>query len=128
MGEGVGNERVRAIDVDRDHLAWDPRKVDLVDLARDPKDAALEFELRWSMKAWEGALELAKAILPAHEAEAKQKGIDVKIDKQTIILLKGIDKRLVGQTAAILLYLGPRLKLAPRSEADRRRGALFSWL
>jgi hypothetical protein len=38
----------------------DPRKVDLVDLARDPKDAALEFELRWSMKAWEGALELAK--------------------------------------------------------------------
>ena len=26
----------------------DPRKIDLVDLARDPKDAALEFELRWS--------------------------------------------------------------------------------
>jgi hypothetical protein len=38
----------------------DPRKVDLVDLARDPKDAALEFELRWSTKSWGGALELAK--------------------------------------------------------------------
>jgi large subunit ribosomal protein L6 len=31
---------------------------------------------------------------------AVPKGIDIKIDKQTIIQLKGIDKRLVGQTAA----------------------------
>jgi hypothetical protein len=38
----------------------DPRKVELVDLARDPKDAALEFELRFSMKSFGGALELAK--------------------------------------------------------------------
>jgi len=38
----------------------DPRKVDLVDLARDPKDAAMEFELRWSTKSWGGAMELAK--------------------------------------------------------------------
>jgi hypothetical protein len=38
----------------------DPRKVELVDLARDPKDAALEFELRWSTKSWGGAMELAK--------------------------------------------------------------------
>lgn len=38
----------------------DPRKVDLVDLARDPKDAALEFELRWATKSFGGALELAK--------------------------------------------------------------------
>jgi hypothetical protein len=38
----------------------DPRKVDLIDLARDPKDAAMEFELRWSMKSWGGAAELAK--------------------------------------------------------------------
>jgi len=38
----------------------DPRKVELVDLARDPKDAAMEFELRWSTKRWAGALELAK--------------------------------------------------------------------
>jgi hypothetical protein len=38
----------------------DPRKIDLVDLARDPKDAAMEFELRWSTKAWGGALELAR--------------------------------------------------------------------
>jgi hypothetical protein len=38
----------------------DPRKVELVDLARDPKDAALEFELRWSTLRWGGAAELAK--------------------------------------------------------------------
>lgn len=38
----------------------DPRKVELVDLARDPKDAALEFELRFAMKSFGGALELAK--------------------------------------------------------------------
>ena len=38
----------------------DPRKVELVDLARDPKDAAMEFELRWSTKSWGGAMELAK--------------------------------------------------------------------
>jgi hypothetical protein len=38
----------------------DPRKIELVDLARDPKDAALEFELRWSQKRWGGAAELAK--------------------------------------------------------------------
>jgi hypothetical protein len=38
----------------------DPRKIELVDLARDPKDAAMEFELRLSMKSFTGALELAK--------------------------------------------------------------------
>jgi hypothetical protein len=38
----------------------DPRKVELVDLARDPKDAAMEFELRWATKRWGGAAELAK--------------------------------------------------------------------
>lgn len=38
----------------------DPRKVDLVELARDPKDAALEFELRMATKSFGGALELAK--------------------------------------------------------------------
>jgi hypothetical protein len=41
----------------------DPRQVDLVELARDPKDAAMEFELRWSGKKWGGALELAKGPL-----------------------------------------------------------------
>jgi hypothetical protein len=41
----------------------DPRKVDLTDLARDPKDAALEFELRWATKSFGGALELAKGPL-----------------------------------------------------------------
>jgi large subunit ribosomal protein L6 len=35
------------------------------------------------------------------------KGIEVKIDKQTVIILKGIDKRLVGQTAANLRAIKP---------------------
>jgi len=30
-----------------------------------------------------------------------------------------VEERLIGQTANILLYLGPRLGLAPRAEADR---------
>jgi len=38
---------------------------------------------------------------------AVPKGIDVKIDKQTIILVKGIDKRLVGQTAANVRAIKP---------------------
>lgn len=38
----------------------DPRKVELVDLARDPKDAAMEFELRFATKSFGGALELVK--------------------------------------------------------------------
>jgi hypothetical protein len=38
----------------------DPRKIDLVDLAREPKDAAMEFELRLVTKSFGGALELAK--------------------------------------------------------------------
>lgn len=37
----------------------DPRKVELTDLARDPKDAAMEFELRFATKRYGGALELA---------------------------------------------------------------------
>lgn len=40
-----------------------PRKVDLMELAREPKDAAMEFELRYSTKAYAGALELAKGSL-----------------------------------------------------------------
>lgn len=35
------------------------------------------------------------------------KGIEVKVDKQTVIMLKGIDKRLVGQTAANLRAVKP---------------------
>lgn len=38
----------------------DPRKIELADLARDPKDAAMEFELRFATKSFGGALELAK--------------------------------------------------------------------
>lgn len=48
----------------------DPRKVELVDLARDPKDAAMEFELRWSTLRWGGAAELAKG--PMVEQVKKQ--------------------------------------------------------
>jgi large subunit ribosomal protein L6 len=38
---------------------------------------------------------------------AVPKGIEVKIDKQTIIMLKGVDKRLVGQTAANVRAIKP---------------------
>lgn len=34
-------------------------------------------------------------------------GIDVKVDKQTLINLKGVDKRLVGQVAADLRAIKP---------------------
>jgi hypothetical protein len=53
----------------------DPRKVELVDLARDPKDAALEFELRWSTKSWGGALELAKGPM-VEQVKQQQKECD----------------------------------------------------
>jgi large subunit ribosomal protein L6 len=35
------------------------------------------------------------------------KGIEIKVDKQTVITLRGIDKRLVGQTAANLRAVKP---------------------
>lgn len=53
----------------------DPRKVELVDLARDPKDAALEFELRWATKRWGGALELAKGPM-LDQVKQQQKACD----------------------------------------------------
>lgn len=34
-------------------------------------------------------------------------GIDVKVDKQTLINVKGVDKRLVGQVAADLRAIKP---------------------
>lgn len=53
----------------------DPRKVDLVELARDPKDAALEFELRWSTKSWGGAAELARGPM-VEQVRQQQKACD----------------------------------------------------
>ena len=53
----------------------DPRKVDLVELARDPKDAALEFELRWSTKSWGGAMELARGPM-LDQVKSQQKTCD----------------------------------------------------
>jgi hypothetical protein len=50
----------------------DPRKVELADLARDPKDAALEFELRFAMKSFGGALELAKGPMVEHVKEQQK--------------------------------------------------------
>lgn len=38
---------------------------------------------------------------------AVPKGIEVKVEKQTIIQLKGVDKRLVGQTAADMRAIKP---------------------
>ncbi|HYP90897.1 MAG TPA: hypothetical protein VEQ59_22175, partial [Polyangiaceae bacterium] len=53
----------------------DPRKVELVDLARDPKDAAMEFELRWSTLRWGGAAELAKGPM-VEQVKQQQKACD----------------------------------------------------
>lgn len=44
----------------------DPRKVELVELARDPKDAAIEFEMRYATKSFGGTLELAKGAMVEH--------------------------------------------------------------
>lgn len=53
----------------------DPRKVDLIDLARDPKDAALELQQRWATKSFGGALELAKPPL-VDELKKQQQACD----------------------------------------------------
>jgi len=53
----------------------DPRKVDLIDLARDPKDAALELQQRWATKSFGGALELAKPPL-IDELKKQQQACD----------------------------------------------------
>jgi hypothetical protein len=53
----------------------DPRKVDLVDLARDPKDAAMEFELRYSTKSFGGAVELARGPM-VEEVRKQEKACD----------------------------------------------------
>jgi hypothetical protein len=50
----------------------DPRKVDLAELARDPKDAAMEFALRWSTKSFGGAAELAKGPMVEEVKRAQQ--------------------------------------------------------
>ncbi len=50
----------------------DPRKVELVDLARDPKDAAMEFELRWATKSFGGAAELAKGPMLAQVEQQRK--------------------------------------------------------
>jgi hypothetical protein len=53
----------------------DPRKVDLVDLARDPKDAAMEFELRFATKSFGGAAELARGAM-LEEVRTQEKACD----------------------------------------------------
>lgn len=53
----------------------DPRKVELVELANNPKDAALEFELRWATKSWGGAIELAKGPM-VEQVKQQQKACD----------------------------------------------------
>ncbi len=50
----------------------DPRKIELAELARDPKDAAMEFELRWSTKSFGGAAELAKGAMVEQVKQAQQ--------------------------------------------------------
>jgi hypothetical protein len=80
----------------------DPRKVDLIDLARDPKDAAMEFELRWSMKSWGGAMELAKG--PMLDQVKQQQ---TACDKNPACAQKASDLRATVQVTAQLLERDP---------------------
>ena len=80
----------------------DPRKVDLVELARDPKDAALEFELRWSTKSWGGAMELAKGPM-AEQVKQQQQACDAN----PACAQKASDLRSTVQVSAELLERDP---------------------
>jgi hypothetical protein len=53
----------------------DPRKVELAELVRDPKDAAMEFELRWATKSFGGTAELAKGPM-VEQVKQAQKACD----------------------------------------------------
>lgn len=80
----------------------DPRKVELVELARDPKDAAMEFELRWSTKSFGGAAELAKG--PMVDVVKKAQ---VACDRDPQCAQKASDLRSTVQVGAELLERGP---------------------
>jgi hypothetical protein len=76
----------------------DPRKVELVDLARDPKDAAMEFELRWSTLRWGGAAELAKGPMVEQVKQQQQ-----ACDKSATCAQKASDLRSTVLVSAELL-------------------------
>jgi hypothetical protein len=80
----------------------DPRKVELVDLARDPKDAAMEFELRWSTLRWGGAAELAKGPMVDQVKQQQQ-----ACDKNPGCAQRASDLRSTVLVAAELLERDP---------------------
>lgn len=85
----------------------DPRKVELVDLARDPKDAAMEFELRWATKTFGGAAELAKGPM-VEEVRKQQQACDA--DPQCA--KKASDRRSTVLVSAELLERTPTQAVA----------------
>ncbi|MDF3066427.1 MAG: hypothetical protein K0R38_2028 [Polyangiaceae bacterium] len=80
----------------------DPRKVELTDLARDPKDAAMEFELRWSTKSFGGAAELAKGPMVEQVKQAVR-----ECDADASCAKKASDLRSTVLVAGQLLERGP---------------------
>ncbi|RYZ06937.1 MAG: hypothetical protein EOO73_14210 [Myxococcales bacterium] len=80
----------------------DPRKVDLTDLARDPKDAAMEFELRWSTKSFGGAAELAKGPMVEQVKQAVR-----ECDADPGCAKKASDRRSTVLVTGQLLERGP---------------------
>jgi hypothetical protein len=85
----------------------DPRKIELTDLARDPKDAAMEFELRWSTKSFGGAAELAKGPMVEKVKAAQQ-----QCDADPSCAKKASDLRSTVLLAAELLERGPTTAVA----------------
>jgi hypothetical protein len=80
----------------------EPRKVELVDLARDPKDAALEFQHRMATKSFGGALDLAKGPL-VDELKRQQTACDA--DPQCAQDASKLRGR--AQTTSVLLERDP---------------------
>lgn len=76
----------------------DPRKVELSELAHEPKDAAMEFELRYAAKGYGGALELAKG--PMLESVKREQAA---CDKTTSCAKRASELRATVQVAAQLL-------------------------
>jgi hypothetical protein len=80
----------------------DPRKIELADLVREPKDAAMEFELRWSTKSFGGTAELAKGPMVEQVKQAQQ-----RCDADPGCAKKASDLRSSVLVSAQLLERGP---------------------
>jgi hypothetical protein len=98
----------------------DPRKVELSELAREPKDAAMEFELRWSTKSFGGAAELAKGPMVEQVKQAQQ-----QCDADPGCAKKASDLRSSVLVSAQLLERGPTQSVARVTVSGAGAGATY---